>query len=127
MIQLAQLEDNSGSSCCHEIVINENASFILNSLLSILPFECWIKPDKTGFTSLHYSCESGTLEHFKTILNQLDHQTIHSALNLKTNEGLSLLHIGQKNKHYQIVDYLLKLNLIDSNARDKYSRLYSDL
>jgi len=123
IIRLAQIEDNSGGTCCHEIVIKDGAIEILKSLLSILPRDSWIKPDKTGYTSLHYACESGLLNHFESILDI--HQLDSDVFNMRTNEGLTLLHIAAKNKHIHLVNFLEQF--VDSSALDKYNRLYTDL
>ena len=122
-IRLAEVEDNSGGTCCHEIVIENGAIEILKSLLSILPYDSWIKPDKTGYTSLHYACESGLLNHFELILEH--HQFDSDVFNMRTNEGLTLLHIATKNKHTHLVNFLK--DFVDSTALDKYNRLYTDL
>lgn len=123
IIQMARVEDNSGGTCCHEIVINNDGTEILKSLLAILPFDCWTKPDKTGYTSVHYACESGILEHLKLLLEI--HQYDSNVLNMRTNEGLTLLHIAAKNKHVHVVNFLKEF--VDCNALDKYNRLYTDL
>ena len=123
IIQMAKLEDNSGGTCCHEIVINSDGTEILKSLLSILPNDNWTKPDKTGYTSVHYACESGLLEHLKLLLEILQFDS--KVCNMRTNEGLTLLHIAAKNKHVQVVNFLKEF--VDCDVLDKYNRLYTDL
>lgn len=123
IIQMTKLEDNSGGTCCHEIVINSDGTEILKSLLSILPNDNWTKPDKTGYTSVHYACESGLLEHLKLLLGILQFDS--KVCNMRTNEGLTLLHIAAKNKHVQVVTFLKEF--VDCDALDKYNRLYTDL
>ena len=123
IIEMAKLEDNSGGTCCHEIVIKSDGTEILKSLLSILPNDNWTKPDKTGYTSVHYACESGLLEHLKLLLEIL--QLDSKVCNMRTNEGLTLLHIAAKNKHVQVVNFLKEF--VDCDALDKYNRLYTDL
>ena len=123
IIQMAKLEDNSGGTCCHEIVINSDGTEILKSLLSILPNDSWTKPDKTGYSSVHYACESGLLEHLKLLLEILQFDS--KVCNMRTNEGLTLLHIAAKNKHVDVLNFLKEF--VDCDAIDKYNRLYTDL